>query len=137
VGLASDRPAAAPFALGRVARSAAPTSARRPDQHPGFRSAKTAMHQDNETIIKDRLYGDKSDSDVFHNEVTVIDHALTRPWRVTKNDRRELDRHPSWREVNCYEHNNHVETGKRNYWYFSLQRCFRFSRICPCPIQAN
>jgi hypothetical protein len=47
--------------------------------------------------------------------VTVIDHALTRPWVVTKSYHREPGRQPSWREVICAENNNHVEIGKQNY----------------------
>jgi hypothetical protein len=87
----------------------------------GFKGPRTydtsgiPLHEDNETIVKERIYVDKSDPDVFHDEVTVIDHALTRPWTVMKNYRRELARHPNWREVNCYENNNHVEIGKQNY----------------------
>jgi hypothetical protein len=45
----------------------------------------------------------------------VTDNALTRPWTVSKRYRREPDRQPFWREVNCAENNNHVEIGKENY----------------------
>jgi hypothetical protein len=73
------------------------------------------LHADNLTVVKERIYLDKSDPDVFHDEVTVIDHALTRPWVVTKSYHREPSRQPSWREVICVETNNHVEIGKQNY----------------------
>ena len=73
------------------------------------------LHQDNLTVVKERIYLDKSDPDVFHDEVIVIDHALTRPWVVTKSYHREPRRQPSWREVICVETNNHVEIGKQNY----------------------
>jgi hypothetical protein len=44
----------------------------------------------------------------------VIDHALTRPWTVTKTYRR--DRNVLWVEDNCPENNNHVVVGKENYF---------------------
>jgi len=87
----------------------------------GFKGPRTyddsgiPLHEDNLTIVKERIYLDKSDPDVLHDEVTVIDHALTRPWVVTKSYHRELDRRPHWREVICAESNNHVEIGKQDY----------------------
>ena len=45
----------------------------------------------------------------------MIDHALTRPWTVTKNYRRDPNPRPYWREINCAENNNHVVIGKENY----------------------
>jgi hypothetical protein len=73
------------------------------------------LHEDNSTIVRERIYLDRSDPNIFHDEVTVIDHALTRPWVVTKSYNREPERQPYWREVTCAENNNHVEIGKQNY----------------------
>jgi len=73
------------------------------------------LHEDNLTIIRERIFLDKSDPDIFHDEVAVIDHALTHPWIVTKSYRRAPDRQPLWREVTCAENNNHVEIGKQDY----------------------
>jgi hypothetical protein len=47
--------------------------------------------------------------------VTVLDHALTRPWTVNKAYHRESDARPYWREVSCTEYNNHVEIGAQPY----------------------
>jgi len=80
-----------------------------------FDSSGIPLHEDNETIVRERIYLDKADSNVLRNEVTVIDHALTRPWTVTKSYRREPNPRPYWREVNCAENNNHVEIGRENY----------------------
>ena len=33
------------------------------------------LHQDNQSIIKERIYLDKVDRDILHNEITVYDHA--------------------------------------------------------------
>jgi len=74
------------------------------------------LHHDNETIVKERIYLDKTDHEVMHDEITVLDHALTRPWTVTRNYRREPDRYPAWREVVCTEANQHVRVGKDDYF---------------------
>jgi hypothetical protein len=73
------------------------------------------LHADDQTIVKERFYLDKSNPDIFHDDVTVLDHALTRPWTVTKSYRRSPDRQPYWREVVCAETNNHVAIGKQDY----------------------
>jgi hypothetical protein len=72
------------------------------------------LHQDNQTIVKERIYRDKADPDVLHDQVTTIDNALTRPWTVTRNYRRE--RKPVWFEYICAEDNHHVFLGKENYF---------------------
>jgi hypothetical protein len=74
------------------------------------------LHRDNQTIVKERIYLDRTDPDVLHDEITTIDHALTRPWTVIRNYRREGDRHPAWREVVCAESNLHVRIGKDDFF---------------------
>jgi hypothetical protein len=46
------------------------------------------LHDDNQTIVKERLYLDRNDPNFLLDEVTVIDHALTQPWSVLKSYRR-------------------------------------------------
>jgi hypothetical protein len=72
------------------------------------------LHQDNETIIKERIYLDHANPDLLHDEITTIDRALTRPWTVVKTYRREKS--PIWNEYDCNEGNNHVAIGKENYF---------------------
>jgi hypothetical protein len=72
------------------------------------------MHDDNETVVKERISLDKADPNVMHNEITIIDHAFTRPWTVDKRYRR--DRTVMWYEDNCNENNNHIVIGKENYF---------------------
>jgi hypothetical protein len=72
------------------------------------------MHDDNETVVKERISLDKADPNVMHNEITIIDHAFTRPWTVDKRYRR--DRTVMWYEDNCNENNNHIIIGKENYF---------------------
>ena len=49
------------------------------------RHAGIPLHKDNQTIVKERIYLDKADRDLLHDDITVIDHALTRPWTVHRN----------------------------------------------------
>ena len=72
------------------------------------------FHQDNETVLKERIYLDKANPDVLHDEITTIDHALTRPWTITKTYRR--DNNPVWFQWNCAEDNHHVLIGKEDYF---------------------
>jgi len=72
------------------------------------------LHSDNQTVIKERFYPDKSSRDVMHLDITTIDNALTRPWTVTKNFRRAVN--PIWYENICPEGNNHVVIAKENYF---------------------
>ena len=78
-----------------------------------FDSSGLPLHSDNKTIVKERIYLDKADPDLLHNEITTIDHALTRPWTVTRSYRRE--RKPVWFEHLC-EDNHDVEIGNENYF---------------------
>jgi hypothetical protein len=72
------------------------------------------FHPDNQTIIKERFYLDKANPDLLHDEVTTFDHALTRPWTVTRHYTREHD--PVWLEFDCAENNGHVMIGKESYF---------------------
>ena len=72
------------------------------------------LHHDNQSIIHERMYIDKSNPDTLVNEITVTDNALTRPWKVVKNYRRE--KNAEWYEDLCSENNNHVVIGKENYF---------------------
>jgi hypothetical protein len=72
------------------------------------------LHDDNESIIRERMYLDKNNPDTLVNEITTIDNALTQPWKVVKNYRRE--RVVEWYEDLCTENNNHVMIGKENYF---------------------
>jgi hypothetical protein len=78
-----------------------------------FDASGLPLHADNQTIVRERIYLDKSDPNLMHNEVTTTDHALTRPWTVTKNYHRVRD--PIWIEAICAEGNEHLRIGKENY----------------------
>jgi hypothetical protein len=71
---------------------------------------------DNESVFKERFHLDNNDPNILHNEMTVFDHALTRPWSVDKTFRRNPNPRPKWRETSCTEGNNQVFIGGENYF---------------------
>jgi len=73
------------------------------------------LHHDNQSVIKEKFYIDPKDPNISHDEVTVYDHALTEPWTVVKNYRRDPDPRPYWHEENCPENNDHVRVGDQDY----------------------
>jgi len=75
------------------------------------------LHQDNKTIIKERIYTDKTSPNIIINEITTIDSALTRPWTATKKYRRVATNDKAiWPESVCAEGNQHVEIAGQNYF---------------------
>jgi hypothetical protein len=74
------------------------------------------LHEDNRTVIKERIALDKRDPNKLLDEITVIDNALTHPWTITKAYIREPKKYPVWRETVCAEGNQHVVIGKENYF---------------------
>jgi hypothetical protein len=73
------------------------------------------LHADNQTIVKERIYLDKADRNIMHNDVTVIDNALTRPWTVNKRYWRDPNPRPVWVEFVCEENNPHIAIGNEDY----------------------
>jgi hypothetical protein len=72
------------------------------------------LHTDNQTVVKERIFLDRADNDLLHDEITTFDHALSRPWTVTKNYRRE--RNVVWVENVCNEYNPHVSIHNEIYY---------------------
>ena len=81
---------------------------------PRVYDASGLPHVDNQSVFKERLYRDKDDRNIFHDQITVFDHALTRPWTVNKRYRRE--RNVIWFEDNCTENNRHIIAGTQAYF---------------------
>jgi hypothetical protein len=75
------------------------------------------LAEDNQTVVKEKIFLDKDDSNVMHNMITIIDNAFTHPWTVDKHYRR--DRNVRWFEDNCNENNHHIVIGKENYYVHS------------------
>jgi hypothetical protein len=74
------------------------------------------LHFDNQSTFKERFHLDKTDPNVLHDEITVFDHALTRPWSVDKTFQRNSNLRPIWAESNCSKGNANVVIGTENYY---------------------
>jgi hypothetical protein len=72
------------------------------------------MADDNEAVFKERIFLDKANPSILHNEITTTDSSLTRPWTVMKNYRRKSDE--EWVELNCGESNNYVTIDNQVYY---------------------
>jgi hypothetical protein len=74
------------------------------------------LHFDNQSIFKERFHLDQNDPNLLHDEITVFDHALTRPWSVDKTYRRNPNPHPNFSRITCMEGNNQIVINKENYF---------------------
>jgi hypothetical protein len=87
----------------------------------GFRGPRTLdssaipLADDNQTVVKERLFGDAANRNVLRDEVTVIDHAFTHPWTVMKEYSRVPAAQPVWHESACLDENQHVRIGQDSY----------------------
>jgi hypothetical protein len=73
------------------------------------------LHFDNQSIFKERFHLDKADPNILHDETTVIDNALTRPWSVDRRYWRNTNLRAQWPETFCIEGNVNIVIGKENY----------------------
>jgi hypothetical protein len=81
-----------------------------------FEPSGMPLHEDNQTVIKERIYLDKTNPDLLHDDMTVFDNALTRPWTVAKKYRRDNAEYPIWPEDICPEGNGLVFIGNEMYF---------------------
>jgi hypothetical protein len=74
------------------------------------------FHKDSEAIVTEKVYADQANPDILHDEIATADHALTRPWTVTRSYSRAgqqvlLDRS----EYLCIEDTSRVQVGEQVY----------------------
>jgi hypothetical protein len=75
------------------------------------------FHQDGEAIVKERIYLDKADRNLIHDDITTLDHALTQPWTVSKTYRRDPNlKRPTWITEACGADNSMVRVGEDAYF---------------------
>jgi hypothetical protein len=79
-----------------------------------YDSSGMPFHRDGQTVIKERIAPDQTDGGVVHDEITIIDHALTRPWTVTRSYHRVQKE--IWIEINCVEDNHQIKIGSERYY---------------------
>jgi hypothetical protein len=80
-----------------------------------YDSSGIPFHEDNQSILRERIFGDRGDPNILYDVITSVDHALTRPWTVTKKYRRNKNPRPVWRESICSEENDHVKIAQEGY----------------------
>jgi hypothetical protein len=71
---------------------------------------------DGESTFMERIYRDKANPKIMHDVITVIDHALTRPWTVDKRYVLDANPRPDWSEAYCTENPSMIAIGKRSYF---------------------
>jgi hypothetical protein len=71
---------------------------------------------DNQSTFKERIYRDKADAKILHDEITVFDNALTRPWTVDKKYVLNPSPRPDWPEAYCTENPSMIAIGKESYF---------------------
>ena len=72
-------------------------------------------HADDRSIVKERIYFDRSEPGRLHDEITLVDHAFTRPWTVLKTYRRVAEKYPDWAEDRC-DNEGMVKIGNETYF---------------------
>ena len=78
-----------------------------------FDASGLPLHDDNETVVRERISLDAADRDLLHDEITTEDHALARPWTVTRSYRRLRD--AAWPEHVCAEEHQRIAIGSEIY----------------------
>jgi hypothetical protein len=74
------------------------------------------LHADNQTVVEERIHLDKTDASLMHNDMTIIDHALTKPWLVNQTYKRQASSKPQWfSHMVCGEGNSHIGIGEESY----------------------
>lgn len=73
------------------------------------------FHDDGMTVIKERIYRDSADPNILYDQITTVDHALTRPWTVIKKYLRAPNAQPTWSETVCAESNDRRVIAKQLY----------------------
>jgi hypothetical protein len=71
---------------------------------------------DNQSIFRERIHLDRKDPNLLHDEITTIDHALTRPWSVDKRYQRNPNPYPNFSRISCMENTHQMVIGKENYF---------------------
>ena len=74
------------------------------------------FHEDGEAVIKERIYLDKADPNTLLDQITVLDHALTRPYVKLQKATRNPNPKPVWHSDVCSETNTHIRVENEPYY---------------------
>ena len=81
----------------------------------GYDTSGLPFHSDGQAIIKERIYLDKADRNTLYDEITVIDHAMTRPYTKVQKAVRKQNPRPVWLLETCPLDNVWVKIGNEAY----------------------
>jgi hypothetical protein len=82
-----------------------------------FESTGLPLADDNQTVIRERIYLDETAPDTLFDDITVFDHALTQPWTLHKKAVRTPSPRPVWISDLCEENNSLVHIGTETYFH--------------------
>ena len=82
----------------------------------GYDTSGLPFHSDGQAVIKERIHLDKADPNTLIDEITVIDHAMTRPYVKIQKVSRNLNPRPAWHSDVCSEDNTWVKIGNEPYY---------------------
>src|SRR5262249_8330372 len=73
------------------------------------------FHEDEQAIVKERIYSDKAVREGLHADSATLANALPRPGPLNRSYRGLPVNQPLGWEYVCTENNRHVQLGKENY----------------------
>jgi hypothetical protein len=82
----------------------------------GYDTSGIPFHKDGQAVIKERIYLDKADRNTLYDQITVLDHALTRPYVKLQKATRNPNPRPVWHSDVCSEDNTWVKIGNEPYY---------------------
>jgi len=82
----------------------------------GYDTSGLPFHKDGQAVIKERLHLDKTDRNTLVEEITVIDHALTRPYTKIQKFTRNPNPRPAWHSDVCSQDNTWIKIGDEPYY---------------------
>jgi hypothetical protein len=81
-----------------------------------YDSSGIPFHKDGEAVVTEKISADKTNPDILHDEITTTDHALTRPWTVTRSySRAGQEALLDWPEYLCTEDESRIEIADQIY----------------------
>jgi hypothetical protein len=81
-----------------------------------YDSSGIPFHKDDEAVVTEKIYADQANPDILHDEITTTDHALTRPWTVTRSySRAGQEALLDWPEYLCTEDESRIEIADQIY----------------------
>src|SRR5260370_2060491 len=82
----------------------------------GYDTSGLPFHRDRQTVIKERIYLDKTDRNMLYDQITVLDHAMTRPYVKLQKATRNANPRPVWHSDVCSQDNTWVKIGNEPYY---------------------